>query len=180
MNRILAATGLVVALTAAAGCSGGPGSGQAAATPTAHSSSPSAALYHQAAQCIRDHGVPGFPDPTQNPQTGHWDLPQGTRKPPDSVMNACRSILDKIPETNDDESRQPLTAAELAKAKQHAACMRQHGLPDWPDPDATGLVHLPQRYAALGKRGIISQLRACRKYDVQNLHMTITNGNGHG
>lgn len=169
-----------MALSAAA-CGGGAGAGQAAATPSAHSSSPSAALYHQAADCIRRHGAPAFPDPIRNPQTGHWDLPPGTRKPPQSVLNACRSILSQIPETRDDdeESAKPLSAADMAKARQHSACMRQHGLPDWPDPDATGNVHLPQRYAQLGKRGIVSQLRACQKYIVPNTGIIVERpGNG--
>jgi hypothetical protein len=179
MDRILAATGVVVALitTGTAGCSALGGNPRAAGTgtPTASSSSPSAATYRQAAECIRAHGVPSFPDPTQNPQTGRWDLPSGTRKPPLSTLNACRSILSRLPETKGDaEDDPPLTAAEMAKAKKFAQCMRQHGLTDWPDPNATGEFMLPQRYARLGKAGLRAQLDACQKYNIRDrLHLTI-------
>jgi SAM-dependent methyltransferase len=183
MDRILAATGVVVALITAgtAGCAalgGSPqaaGTGTGAATPAAHTSSPNAATYRRAAECIRTHGLPGFPDPTQNPQTGRWDLPAGTRKPPQSTLNACRSILSQLPETKgDDEDDRPLTAAEMVKAKQFAQCMRQHGLADWPDPGSTGVTTLPPRYAQLGKRGMRPQLEACQKYNIPHrLHMTV-------
>jgi hypothetical protein len=187
MDRILVTTGIVVAIigTGAAGCSaldgGTPASGTstgtspnagAGGTPGAGRSA-SAALYHQAAECIRAHGVPGFPDPTQNPQTGEWDLPPGTRKPPRSTMNACRSILSRIPETRGEPSRRPLTAAEMTKAKQFGQCMRRHGLADWPDPSPNGEFVLPQRYARLGKSGIRAQLMACREYRVEGTGMVI-------
>ena len=184
MNRTIAATSVIVVLTltGAAGCSAvGIGGSTTAGTrsPTAHSSSPSAAVYHQAAQCIRAHGAPNFPDPIRNPQTGEWDVPDGTPKPPQSAMNACRSILSKIPETRGGgPEEKPLTAAEMAKAKQWATCMRQHGLADFPsDPDANGTFTLPQRYAQLGKTGMRTQLEACHKPGVDGVHMTIE-GNG--
>ena len=179
MDRILAATGVVVALiaTGTTGCSALGGGPQAAGTgtPTARGSSPSAATYRQAAECIRSHGVPGFPDPTQDPRTGKWDLPTGTRKPPQSALNACRSILSRLPETKGDVADdQLLTAAEMAKAKKFAQCMRRHGLTDWPDPSATGEFKLPQRYARLGKTGLRAQLGACQKYNIrQRLHLII-------
>ena len=69
MDRILAATGVVVALiaTGSAGCSaiGGGTEAAGAGTPAARSPSPSAALYRQAAACIRAHSVPNFPDPAR-------------------------------------------------------------------------------------------------------------------
>jgi hypothetical protein len=185
MHRIIAATSGVVALiaTGCAGCSAigggsraaGSGTGTGTGTPAAHGSSPGAAVYHRAAECIRTHGVPGFPEPTQNPQTGEWDLPPGTRKPPQSTMNACRSILSQIPEANGDgdNDERPLTPAEMAKAGQFAQCMRQHGLADFPDPSANGDFVLPQRYEALGKGGIRAQLMACRKYNSEHTRMTI-------
>jgi hypothetical protein len=168
MDRIIVATSVVVALTVtgSAGCAAVGGGSSGAGTPTARTSSPSAAIYHQAAACIRAHGAPNFPDPVRNPQTGKWELPPGTRKPPESVMNACRSLLDQIPEARgDDESAPPMTPDQLAKARQWAQCMRRHGLSDWPDPQADGTFVLPPRLAAGGKRAFRSQLEACRKYE---------------
>lgn len=181
MNRIqlLAATGVAAAvtLTGAAGCGAVGGGTHASATrsPTAHRSSPSPQLYHQVAQCFRAHGVPGFPEPTENPQTGQWDLPPGTRKPPPSAVAACRSLLDQIPEGRGGGGRnqRPPTAAEMVKLKQFSQCMRQHGLTDFPDPGADGDVALPPRYAQLGKKGMRPQLEACHQYAVQGFGMTI-------
>lgn len=179
MDRIqfLAATSIVVALTAtgAAGCSAAAGGGGneagATGTPSAHRSSPGPEIYHRAAACLRAHGVPNFPDPTQNPQTGEWDVPDGTRKPPQSAMNACKSILDQIPEARGDDGRsqRPPTAAEMVKLKQFSQCMRQHGLADFPDPGTDGIVALPPRYAQLGKTGMRAQLEACQKYNVRGV-----------
>jgi hypothetical protein len=168
MNRILAATGVIVAIaaTGATGC-GALGVGakpSGSLTPAARSSSPGPAAYRQAAQCIRQHGVPDFPDPTQNPQTGKWDLPPGTRKPPRSVMAACKALLDRLPETRGRESPPPLTPAQMVKARQWAQCMRQHGLPDWPDPEADGTFVVPKRLVAGGKGAFRPQLEACRRY----------------
>jgi hypothetical protein len=186
MNRtkLLATTGVVVALTitGAAGCSAlGGAKASGSRTPTAHSSSNGAAVYRQAAACIRAHGVPNFPDPVQDPQSGEWALPHTAQKPPRSALNACRSILNQVPDKKTPEDK-PLTAAEMVKAKQWATCMRRHGLADFPsDPDANGTFTLPQRYERLGKTGMRQQLEACHKVGVNGIHMTVPsqdNGNG--
>jgi hypothetical protein len=176
--QLLAAASIAAALTVAgaAGCAAGGGN-HAGATPTpaAHSPSLNPQLYHRVAACFRAHGVPNFPEPTENPQTGQWDLPPGTRKPPQSAMTACRSLLEQIPESKGDSgpSHRPPTSAEMVKLKQFAQCMRQHGLADFPDPGADGIAVLPPRYQQLGKIGMRAQLEACQKYNVQGFGMRI-------
>ncbi len=90
------------------------------------------------ARCMRSHGVPNFPDPTN----GHIDLQ--LQRTPDSMsvngvevngpafqsaMRACRSYL---------PNGGQLSAAQTAKAKEQALamsrCMRSHGVPNFPDP----------------------------------------------
>ena len=180
MNRIqvFAATSAVAALTltGSAGCSAIGGGSQAAGTrtPTARSSSAGPELYRQAAACLRAHGAPDTPDPTQDPQTGEWTLTSGPNKPPRSASNACRPILSRLPEAKGGRELKPLTAAEMAKAKQWAKCMREHGLADFPsDPDANGTFTVPQRYVQLGKTGMRTQLEACKKYDVEGVHLAV-------
>jgi hypothetical protein len=141
-----------------AGCSSG---GHAATPSTAPNANQVASLYRQLAQCIRTHGLPNFPDPVQNGQTGDWQLPVGVAKPPAAVMNACKSISDRLPASRNDT---PLSAAEMVKARELSRCMRQHGIADWPDPDASGAFPLPPRLIQLGKRGIMSQIKACGQY----------------
>jgi hypothetical protein len=77
------------------------------------------------------------------------------------VVAPCRSILDRITVKN---RRRPLTAAEISKLRQLAQCMRQHGLRDWPDPNAEGAFPLPPRLRHIDKRAMRTQLDACKQY----------------
>jgi hypothetical protein len=82
-------------------------------------------------QCMRSHGVPNFPDPNAQgdlaigPSSG---LDPGSAKF-QAAQRACQKTLPN--------GGQP-TPQQLAKARQGAlafsACMRSHGLPDFPDP----------------------------------------------
>ena len=114
-----AAAGLAVL---AAACGGGR-------TSTTEGSSP----YQKAvayAQCMRSHGVPGFPDPDgkgnfliKGPRLG------GSAQQQRSADQACRHLL---------PNGGQMTAAQqqkaLSRALRFAACMRAHGLPSFPDP----------------------------------------------
>jgi hypothetical protein len=107
----------------AAGCGGG---GSSAA---GGGSSP----YQKAvayAQCMRAHGVPGFPDPDskgnfliKGPELG------GSAGQFRSADRACRHLL---------PNGGQMTAAQqqkaLAQALKFSACMRAHGVPSFPDP----------------------------------------------
>jgi hypothetical protein len=93
---------------------------------------------HNAAKfsaCMRKHGVANFPDPTS---TGAIQIgPNSGINPGSSTFQAaqqtCRKLLP--------HGGQP-SPAQLAAAKQHAlafsACMRRHGLHDFPDPNFSG------------------------------------------
>jgi hypothetical protein len=82
-------------------------------------------------QCMRSHGVPNFPDPnargdlTIGPSSG---INPGSAKF-QAALRACQKVLPN--------GGQP-TPQQLAKARQGAlafsACMRSHGVPDFPDP----------------------------------------------
>ena len=82
-------------------------------------------------RCMRSHGVPNFPDPNAQgdlaigPSSG---LDPGSAKF-QAALRACQKVLPN--------GGQP-TPQQLAKARQGAlafsACMRSHGLPDFPDP----------------------------------------------
>jgi hypothetical protein len=84
------------------------------------------------AQCMRSHGVPGFPDPDskgnfiiQGPKLG------GSPGAFQSADRACRHLL---------PGGGQMTAAQqqqaLRQALKFSACMRAHGLPNFPDPTA--------------------------------------------
>jgi hypothetical protein len=81
------------------------------------------------ASCMRSHGVPNFPDPNANGAITVTGLN------PDSpsfrnAQNACKKYTPR--------GGQPPSPAQQAKmqaaALKFSACMRAHGLPNFPDP----------------------------------------------
>jgi hypothetical protein len=144
-----------------AGCGGG-------GTPSASASSSAdgakeAALWRQAAQCVREHGVPDFPDPVQNGD-GDWDLAPGSIMPPQSVQDACKSIIDQI-KALDGGGDKPPSAADVAALRKFAQCMRRQGIADWPDPNADGAFMLPSRLQGRGNVKLFdAQVKACKSF----------------
>jgi hypothetical protein len=136
----------VVAMAAfsllAAGCGSGSSSPSVASITTATTStttttsagttSPQAGAVAYA-ECVRSHGVPGWPDPTSD---GHFDkaklrlLGNGPRLR--SATLACGHLLP--PETGGGPTLSPQT--RLADERSFAACMRSHGVTRFPDPNA--------------------------------------------
>lgn len=133
MNRSHLLLALALPLAVACGLGGQPG---AAATPSPVST---AQVYHQFAQCVREHGDPDFPDPVVD-ASGRITLPGGAQKPGQEVMKACVSILDRLPARPAGSADHP----DPAMMRQFARCMREHGVDDWPDPDANGRFTLPE------------------------------------
>jgi hypothetical protein len=93
------------------------------------------AIWREAAQCAREHGMPDFPDPVV--RDGQVQLPaESLKQQLERVQHECGEILRRLPA--DARRDQPPSATDIQKLNQVAACMRQHGLPDWPDPTAAG------------------------------------------
>jgi hypothetical protein len=129
---------LVVALAAAlvlslSACSSSDSSDSAATT----SETEQAAI--DFAQCMRDNGVPSFPDPVAKSDGSFgFERPQGV--PPsalDDALASCQSEaraagVDPGAVAQDPEARDQLLA--------FSRCMRANGVPDFPDPkqSATG------------------------------------------
>ena len=164
---------LVVALC---GCGGG-GSATAGGTPAATAagagggSGSTARTQHvlqQYAQCVRGHGFPNFPDPRMN---AHGEIVLGgaqqqIKQAGLQTEHVCGNILSQLPPHPGQQSG-PVTPAQLALERRFAACMRQHGLPDWPDPGPDGSFRLSTTpYATMGKTGpVLTALNACRPYE---------------
>jgi hypothetical protein len=136
-------TGLLVALALAlslAGCGGSADDGIASvtgATPTT-SASPSAE-YTKAdgvryARCMRANGIPNFPDPDVNGEGEVRSvLPEGVDKT--KVKEAQQKCKQYLPNGGAPPKTDPKRLAQLRK---FAKCMREHGVPNFPDPDASG------------------------------------------
>jgi hypothetical protein len=100
--------------------------------------SPSPDFYKQAlafSQCMREHGVPDFPDP-QTTAGGNAIQINGngaTLDPSSSQFQAAQQACNKYAPTNGPTGRAP-SAKDRAAMLAFAACMRSHGVPDFPDP----------------------------------------------
>jgi hypothetical protein len=167
----------MLALAALAGCAGG---GRAGAT-----ASPSASgmidaqlqvLVNNMVQCLRQNGAPGFPDISV--RSGHAIVPdrnsvdQATRQNFDAARQACKAVEDRIPASvlgNDNSGSQQSggpTAADVPKLRAFGKCMRDNGVPGWPDPKADG--SFPAQDNPIAGQGKSPQLtaavQACRRY----------------
>jgi hypothetical protein len=130
---IIATAGL--ALLAACGGSSSTGSdGRSSSTGTGSSSSTGAGSASSAyvsqvlafARCVRAHGVPNFPDPNSSGAFSKQALVElGVSK------SRLRAAMAPCPFP----ARQaPLTARDQQDYLKAAACMRSHGIPNFPDP----------------------------------------------
>ena len=159
LQKVLAGMTAGLALALLSGCGGGGSKGTSGtSTPKASSSNASASLL-QLAKCVREHGVPNFPDPTQAPD-GSWQFPPTAEN--QKLPEACSSIKRNLGGQSSGP-KQPSTA-EMGKLRQFAQCMRQHGLSDWPDPQPDGSFALPSRISQGGKAVSKTQMDACRQY----------------
>src|SRR6266511_4464384 len=84
------------------------------------------------AQCMRENGVPDFPDPDAQGRLralGHEqrDDPQFR-----AATEACRDLA---PGGEHEQLGDP---AFVEQMREFSQCMRENGLPDFPDPDAQG------------------------------------------
>lgn len=95
---------------------------------------PAAADNHHAigvkfANCMRDHGVPNFPDPETS---AGIQIPVSLAKNPSpafkSAMKACEYLMPV------DTAPPAVSASQKAAAVKLAQCMREHGVPNYPDP----------------------------------------------
>jgi hypothetical protein len=145
---LLIAAGMSLALT---GCSKPPSgtgiatAGKATASTTA---SPSAMSDAEAAKkfgdCMRANGIPNFADPNFGGGGMQIRMPDGvTKDQADAAMAKCRQYQPNggVPPKVDPQT--------VEQARKFAQCMRDHGLPNFPDPTADGGMAID-----LGKLGV--------------------------
>jgi hypothetical protein len=104
-------------------------------------------------RCMRDHGLPSFPDPTMTHHDGQQVAYLTATTPIDpspafeTAQNACRGILP--PPINASPTQ---LAQQRDTGEQHllafAKCLRNHGVPDFPDPNSQGQLTLEMVNAA--------------------------------
>jgi hypothetical protein len=132
-SQALLASGVILA-AALAGCSaaaGGTSSGSGTSTSTPDDATMAIV------NCYRTHGDPSFPDPVYDPGDGRWHFAVSPGSAPASTQQACQHLF---PSSN---ASPPVPQAQFQALVRLAECLRQHGLPNWPDPDPDGSFGLP-------------------------------------
>ena len=107
------------------------------------------------AQCVRDNGYAEFPDPTPG---------EGIRfliKPGDAprFQKAAAACRDLAPEGLRDNDTTPEELDGLVKLAQ---CVRENGIPNFPDPDAKGTFNLHDLGIGPGDARLENAMAACR------------------
>jgi hypothetical protein len=170
---------LALALVLAAACAPGqPGSPDP--SPTVMSDAEILTIGKELAQCIRNNGVPDFPDPYVD--RGRLQLPEGSEdqmeaKYPqqvlDQALQSCQPIMYRLPESaikgesESQEDDEGIPGPEDVEAlRKFAQCIRENGIPDWPDPKSDGSV--PLRGTPLEGEGksprTVAAYQACSKH----------------
>lgn len=140
----------VAVLAGLAGCgSGGSAQPQAGHTPDASTAAIVA--------CFRAHGDPSFPDPVYDPNDGRWHFAVSPGSAPAATQQACQHLFPAV------NPSPPVPQAQFQQLVKLAQCIRQHGVPSWPDPDLDGSFGLPP--ALLGKSpALVRATKACGRF----------------
>jgi hypothetical protein len=125
VTAVAGAAGLLGFLVLAAACGSSSGN---ETTPAAGPQQ--AALAY--AQCIRDNGVPDFPDPDANGEFSGVEHELQGDPTFQAAQEACRDLA---PGGEHENFGDP---AFVAQMREFSQCMRENGLPDFPDPDPDG------------------------------------------
>jgi hypothetical protein len=121
-------------------------------------------------QCVRDHGIPTFPDMVVI--AGYLTLPddatgdaadQALRADP-AARDGCAAILGRLPASA--QKGQALTQQDRQNLLRYAQCIRQNGVPEWPDPKADGSFPIASTPLAgqLKSARVQSAEQACRQF----------------
>ncbi|MGH2885592.1 MAG: hypothetical protein ACRDPA_23315, partial [Solirubrobacteraceae bacterium] len=118
----------------ATACGAGSPSGQGGRSASAPGGSQALAY----ARCIRSHGVPSLPDPGASPPSGSYNSFLGIAIPStidvqspafQSANKTCQQLI-----SASNASKPPITDGQKHALLAQAQCMREHGVPDFPDP----------------------------------------------
>ncbi len=157
----------VVALLAA-GC-GGHGNAKKSSSVSASASASASGSFNPVAyaQCMRANGLPNFPDPDKN---GRMALPSDI----DSNSAEFKKATEKCKQYMGSGGAPNLGANDLWSQDdklKYARCMRENGVPSFPDPEADGMFPpFGQGNAVDPDSALFKQAdKACAKYKPGNV-----------
>ena len=153
MATLIRSALILCMLAGLAACDATGNTGSPTASPSAMSDAEVLSIGKQIAQCIRDNGVPDFPDPLVD--KGKLRLPEEasqameqrySQQVLEQAEQACETLMNRLPEgaVKSDEQvegerdpREP-GPGDVEALKKFAQCLRDNGIPEWPDPLADG------------------------------------------
>jgi hypothetical protein len=136
---ITATTGLALLATACSTGSGGSptAGGSASSSPAVSTGSGGSTGLLAYASCMRSHGVPDFPDPASSggiPKQGVISAENGvSNSQVDAAQNACSHLLPPGGSLSG-QPIQTITTQQQQDYLKAVACMRSHGITNFPDP----------------------------------------------
>ncbi|MFU8851554.1 hypothetical protein ACNAW0_11310 [Micromonospora sp. SL1-18] len=150
MRRLRSGTLLVPPLLfglAVAGCGSNPDTPQVAtaggiaagASPSASASLSDQDRQREFVKCMRENGV-DVPDPEPGQRGMNVRIGGADREKMQPAMEKCRSLLPNGGE------RPALTEEQVEKMRELARCMRENGVPDFPDPGADGSLQINGKF----------------------------------
>jgi hypothetical protein len=139
VKRTILAGVLIAAIAVGLTACGGAGSTSSDSTQSRATSYARLLAY---ARCMRSHGMPSYPDPSQGSGGVGITLPDTSSPQFQSAEQACRSLA---PPGQTGAQQAQSVAGEL----RFSQCMRSHGVPNFPDPPANG--NLSVNGSAVGK-----------------------------
>ena len=107
------------------------------------------------AQCMRDNGYTEFPDPTPDGGIRFLIKPESAQR----FQAAAAACRDLAPEGMRDEGITPEALEALVKLSQ---CIRENGIPEFPDPDTEGRYDLRSIGLGPGDARLDAAMDICR------------------
>jgi hypothetical protein len=145
-----AALGAVALLTACGGSSSSAG--------TAASADQQQGIEY--AQCMRDNGVPDFPDPNADGRFSLTHGGDGVDQDDPTFRAAAETCRELAPGGEHQNVGDPTYVEQM---RSFSRCMRENGLPDFPDPDANGQLQLPHGEGGYGDPKVEAAMEKCRE-----------------
>ncbi len=148
-----------------------------AAASEGHESSPGSQATAYAA-CMHEHGLPNFPEPQVSEHGSEVSVkmavPVSVGRNPKfkAAQQACRKLLPG----GGPHSEAALTPAQQEQYLKAAACIRSHGVPDFPDPTFSGGgVHIEHQNLNESSPAFKTAVHACESLIPGEVH----GGSGH-
>jgi hypothetical protein len=186
LRAALMTAGILAVGVAVAACGGAPstpggsaGSSTADGSPSADGSSGLLAY----SSCMRSHGVPNFPDPASSggiPKAAVVSAEGAvSHSQAQAAQNACEHLI--AGESLSGQPIQTITAQQQQYYLKAAACMRSHGITNFPEPVfANGQVEFPmlKRVVDVHSPQFTQAFRICHKLIPSGLPYSGSGGGG--